>query len=180
VGWPATDRYGLPSAPGGLGFVQDLLNTRRIQRVDMPDLLADLARAQSWLDDSVENWSATTRARHSQVILSEDDLSELHDLRTDLNAWLGLTDQGHDGSLVSRHPTTPMKTFPSASVAARIGPDGEVLLEPRGEGSRRVRAVALIEIFAAQQLNTWRRLKVCRNDQCAVAFYDQSRNNSGA
>jgi predicted RNA-binding Zn ribbon-like protein len=67
---------------------------------------------------------------------------------------------------------------PSADVSARIGPGGKALLEPRGEGSRRVSAIVLIEIFSAQRLDTWRRLKICRNEVCSVTFYDRSRNNS--
>jgi hypothetical protein len=59
-----------------------------------------------------------------------------------------------------------------------VGPDGNALLEPRGDGSRRVSAIVLIETFTAQRLDTWRRLKICRNDRCAVSFYDRSRNNS--
>jgi predicted RNA-binding Zn ribbon-like protein len=68
--------------------------------------------------------------------------------------------------------------LPSASVFARVGSDGTALLEPRGDGSRRVSAIVLIETFTAQRLDTWRRLKICRNDRCAVSFYDRSRNNS--
>ena len=59
-----------------------------------------------------------------------------------------------------------------------MGADGAALLEPRGDGSRRVSAIVLTEIFTAQRLDTWRRLKLCRNDRCAVSFYDRSRNNS--
>jgi predicted RNA-binding Zn ribbon-like protein len=36
----------------------------------------------------------------------------------------------------------------------------------------------MIETFTAQRLDTWRRLKICRNDRCAVSFYDRCRNNS--
>jgi hypothetical protein len=151
-----------------LGFVQDLLNTRPIQRLIMPDLLADLESAQRWLDDSLENWSVRTGVRQNPVILSEHDLGKLRDLRADLNALVRSTHQGHGGPL-----------FPSASLAARVGPDGEVLLQPRGEGSRRVGAIMLIESFTAQRADSWRRLKVCRKDRCAVPFYDHSRNNSG-
>src|SRR5882757_4240508 len=169
MGWSATDRYELPRAPGGLGFVQDVLNTQPTQHPRMPDLLADLESAQLWLDVSLENWSVETGVRQSRVILSEDDRDKLRDLRADLNALVGYTGEGLGGP--------PL--FPSASVAARVGPDGGVLLEPRGEGSRRVGAIVLIETFVAQRLDTWRRLKVCRNDRCAVSFYDRSRNNSG-
>jgi predicted RNA-binding Zn ribbon-like protein len=27
-------------------------------------------------------------------------------------------------------------------------------------------------------LDTWHRLKICRNDRCAVSFYDRSRNSN--
>ena len=30
------------------------------------------------------------------------------------------------------------------------------------------------------RVGTWERLKVCRNDECQWAFYDHSRNHSGA
>jgi hypothetical protein len=85
-----------------------------------------------------------------------------------LTTLLRSADQRHDGALL-----------PSASVSARVGPDGTALLEPRGEGSRRVSAIVLIEIFTTQRLDTWRRLKICRNEVCSVSFYDRSRNNSG-
>jgi predicted RNA-binding Zn ribbon-like protein len=52
------------------------------------------------------------------------------------------------------------------------------MLEPRGDGHRRVRAIVLIETFTAQRLDTWRRLKICRNELCSLSFYDRSRNNS--
>jgi hypothetical protein len=134
----------------------------------MPDMLTDLESAQCWLDGSLDNWSAETGVRQSRAILNGDDVGKLRDLRADLNALVGYTGQGQGGPL-----------FPSASVAARVGPDGGVILEPRGEASRRVAAIVLIETFTAQRLDTWRRLKVCRNDRCGVSFYDRSRNNSG-
>ncbi|MFF1967510.1 CGNR zinc finger domain-containing protein [Streptomyces sp. NPDC058232] len=133
----------------------------------MPDLLADLEVAQRWLDVSLEQWSEEAGVRQERVILSEDGMGKLRDLRADLNT-LVRHDPGQGGPL-----------FPSASVAARVGADGEVILEPRGGGSRRVGSIVLIETFTAQRLDTWRRLKVCGNDRCGVSFYDRSRNNSG-
>ncbi|MFE4956158.1 CGNR zinc finger domain-containing protein [Streptomyces sp. NPDC056653] len=134
----------------------------------MPDLLADLDGAQRWLDVSLEQWSGEAGVQQGRVILSEDDLGKLRDLRADLNTLVRHSDQGQGGPL-----------FPSASVAARVAADGEVVLEPRGGGSRRVGSIVLIETFTAQRLDTWRRLKVCGNDRCGVSFYDRSRNNSG-
>ncbi|MEV6175240.1 CGNR zinc finger domain-containing protein [Streptomyces sp. NPDC051954] len=134
----------------------------------MPDLLADLEDAQSWVDGVVGAWSLETGLRQERVPLREADLDRLRDLRVDLNTLVGHGDQSHGGPIL-----------PSSSVSARLAPDGRVVLEPRGEGSRRVGAMVLIEMFTAQSLDTWRRLKVCRNDRCGVSFYDRSRNNSG-
>jgi len=173
MGWPATDRHGLSSAPAGLGFVQDFLNTRPTHPAPSAkpepasDLLADLDSAQRWLDGALQNWSQETGMPQSGVLLTEADLDKLCGLRADLTSLVRYTDQPHDATLL-----------PSASVFMRVGPDGTALLEPRGDGSRRVSAIVLIEMFSAQRLDTWRRLKVCRNDRCAVSFYDRSRNNS--
>ncbi len=167
MGWPATDRYGLSLAPGGLGFVQDVVNTHATQRPAVADLLADVGSAQTWLDRAMQNWSHETGVPQSRVLLSGDDLDKLRGLRADLTILLRSADQTHDGPLL-----------PSASVSARVGPDGKAVLEPRGVGSRRVGAIVLIETFTAQRLDTWRRLKICRNELCSVSFYDRSRNNS--
>jgi predicted RNA-binding Zn ribbon-like protein len=173
MGWPATDRHGLSPAPAGLGFVQDFLNTHPTHPVPSAkpepaaDLLADLDSAQRWIDGALQNWSQETGVPQSRVVLTEADLDKLGGLRADLTSLVRAADQPHDATLL-----------PSASVFVRVGPDGTALLEPRGDGSRRVAAIVLIETFTAQRLDTWRRLKICRNDRCAVSFYDRSRNNS--
>lgn len=167
MGWTATDRYGLSHAPGGLGFVQDLLNTHPTQRPPMADLLGDLDSAQTWLDGALQNWSDETGVPQKRVLLTEADLDKLRGLRADLTSFLRSADQPHDATLL-----------PSASVSARVGPDGIALLEPRGDGHRRVSAIVMIETFIAQRLNTWRRLKICPNEVCSLSFYDRSRNNS--
>jgi hypothetical protein len=173
MGWPATDRHGLAPAPAGLGFVQDFLNTHPTHPAPSAkpepaaDLLADLDSAQRWLDGALKNWSQETGVPQRRVVLTEADLDKLCGLRADLTSMVRSADQPHDAIVL-----------PSASVFARVGSDGTALLEPRGEGSRRVGAIVLIETFTAQRLDNWRRLKICRNDRCAVSFYDRSRNNS--
>ncbi|MCW2655133.1 MAG: hypothetical protein JWR32_6109 [Mycobacterium sp.] len=173
MGWPATDRHGLSPAPAGLGFVQDFLNTHPTHPAQSAkpqpaaDVLAELDSAQRWLDGALENWSRETGVPPGRVLLTEADLDKLCGLRADLTSLVRSTDPLHDATLL-----------PSASVSARVGPDGTALLEPRGDGSRRVGAIVLIETFTAQRVDTWRRLKICRNDRCAVSFYDRSRNNS--
>jgi predicted RNA-binding Zn ribbon-like protein len=173
MGWQATDRHGLAAAPAGLGFVQDFLNTHPTHPAPSAkpepaaDLLANLDSAQRWLDEALQNWSQEAGVPQSRVVLTEADLDHLCGLRADLAGVVRSIDQSDDATVL-----------PSASVFVRVGPDGTALLEPRGDGSRRVTAIVLIEILTAQRLDTWRRLKICRNDRCAVSFYDRSRNNS--
>ena len=166
--WPATDRYELIGAPGGLGFVQDVVNTQSAGRPRGADLLGDLESAQKWLDGAVASWSALNDAAEDRILLRERDLEPLRDLRADLHALLA----------TRADPSLTAARLHSATVTARVRPDGTVRLEPRAEGWRRVAAIVLIEAFVAQQQDTWQRLKVCRNERCRAAFYDRSRNTS--
>jgi CGNR zinc finger len=166
--WPATDRYELIEAPGGLGFVQDVLNTASAGRPRGPDLLGELESAQKWLDGALGSWCALNDVPEDRVVLQQRDLEPLLDLRADLHALLA----------TRADPSLAAARLQSATVTARAHPDGTVRLEPRAEGWRRVAAIVLIEAFVAQQQDTWRRLKVCRNERCRAAFYDRSRNTS--
>jgi predicted RNA-binding Zn ribbon-like protein len=163
--WSATARYGLAPAPGGLGFVHDLLNTRSAGRPRRPDLLAEVASARDWAGEALAAWAAETGQEVPAVALGEGDLDPLRDLRVDLHA----------------HVARPAAPGPEhqAGVVLRLGPDGRVRPEPRGTGWRALASVALIAIAQAQAADTWRRLKACRNPRCEAAFFDRSRNNSG-
>lgn len=63
-------------------------------------------------------------------------------------------------------------------VQINVSPDGRTRLEPSGDGVAAVLASLLIRIQEGQLTGTWVRLKGCR--QCGWAFYDQSKNRSGA
>lgn len=58
--WTATGRYDLEPAPGGLAFVQDLLNTISAGKPREPDLLEDVDGARMWLAQALANWSGET------------------------------------------------------------------------------------------------------------------------
>jgi len=47
-----------------------------------------------------------------------------------------------------------------------------------GRASDLLRGRVLIEMYDAQLIGTWRRLKVCHNARCHEVFFDQSKNNS--
>jgi hypothetical protein len=120
--------------------------------------------ALPWLDGALATWAAETGRQRPEVTLTERDLDQVRALRDELKGLLGGTEQ-------------PARELSSATL--RLDEDGRVVIEPRGTGARLVSSLVLIEMLAAQQADTWRRLKVCRNPRCQVAFYDRSRNNSG-
>jgi predicted RNA-binding Zn ribbon-like protein len=100
--------------------------------------------------------------------VSEADVEALRALRTDVFA------------AVSDGPRTEPPDVPkSVTLRFSITKDGVVDLQPRGDGWRAVAAAVYLECFLAQRTDTWPRLKTCRNERCAAAFYDKSRNNSG-
>jgi hypothetical protein len=146
--------------------VQDFLNTRSVSGA--ADLLADREVAQHWLDAAFDEWSLKSGGQQIRANLSDADVDKLRDFRSDLHALFA-----------SRGSGPAMSLLPTASIAARLESHGRAVLEPRGDGARRVSATVLIEVFTAQTLDTWRRLKVCRNERCSASFYDRSRNNSG-
>jgi predicted RNA-binding Zn ribbon-like protein len=167
MSWPATVRYETEPAPEGLAFVQDLMNTISAGKPRTTDLLADPGDAQAWLDAALAQWSQSTGTSLAKIALEPQDQEELRAFRDDLRRAAG---GGRD------HTLPPLHT---AAIAMQLGADGQVRPEVRGTGWRRVAALALIEIFQAQQAGTWQRLKMCRNDRCATMFFDRSRNNSG-
>jgi predicted RNA-binding Zn ribbon-like protein len=163
MAWPANGRYRMDVAPAGLAFVHDLLNTLPAGKPRAADLLAELADAQPWLDGALAAWAAETGRERPEVSLTESDLARVRALREEIK------------NLLAGGEATPELS----SATLRLDSDGRVAIEPRGTGAGLVSSVVLIEMLTAQQADTWRRLKVCRNARCRVAFFDRSRNNSG-
>jgi hypothetical protein len=167
VSWSTTTRYESTAADGGLALVQDLMNTIPAGRPRQTDMLQDVGTAQGWVDAALADWSEATGRPAPVVALDERGLDELQALRADLRGVVG----------GSGDPTSP--ELRAASIGVSLGADGTAELHPRGQGWRVLVGLLLIEVLEAQRADTWRRLKTCRNDRCAVAFYDRSRNNSG-
>ncbi|MDQ0779044.1 putative RNA-binding Zn ribbon-like protein [Streptomyces aurantiacus] len=167
MSWPATDRYDIEPAPSGLAFVQDFLNTLSAGKPRETDLLLDRRDAQAWLD---EVWPEERKPgqQRSPVELHDADMASLRAFRDGLRNWLSGTTADAPAELTSAFGTT-----------VRLGADGSVRTEPAGSGWEGVASLVLIEMFRAQQVGEWRRLKVCRSDRCRVTFFDRSRNNSG-
>lgn len=173
--WSASTRYEVEPAPVGLALVHDLLNTVSAGRPRAADLLDGLADAQTWVDQALDCWARERGQVAARVPLAEGDLEELRGLRAELRRLLASrNDDGADAGDQVGAPAVHV-----AAAAVRMGRDGRAVLEPRGQGWRYVAALVLLEVFQAQQADSWRRLKICRNARCATAFFDRSRNNSG-
>ncbi|MGW5433842.1 CGNR zinc finger domain-containing protein [Streptomyces sp. NPDC004059] len=173
MSWTATARYGLEPAPGGLAFVQDLLNTRSAGKPREPDLLQTVEGARAWLDQALKSWSGATQRSAPGIELTAEDAQGLRDFRNDLDQIL----QARTGDSAPQPGlAASLMTLPTA---LRLDEHGAIHAEPRGTGWRQVASLALIEAYQAQHTDTLRRLKSCRNTRCLTAFYDRSRNNSG-
>ncbi len=171
--WPANRRYAVDSAPGALGFVHDLLNTRSAGRPRQPDLLEHLDSAQAWLDEAIAAWAVVSGIAAQRIDLDEQSRAALRGFRDDLHANISHSHNKSGGS------TPQALAVPGATVELSVRPDGEIAVQPRGSGWRYVAAVALSTALTGQSDGSWSRLKTCRNPRCQGAFYDRSRNNSG-
>lgn len=168
----STPRYEVLPAPGRLFLAQELLNTIPAGRPRMQDLLASVEHAQRWVDAAFNEWAAENSQVKPDLVLTEDDLPLLRELRTAL----------HD--LRSFRPETvpaPTGVELRGTVDLVLTADG-VTAAPSGKGksaASKVQATILAECFQAQLSGTWTRLKVCKSPKCDVAFYDRSKNASG-
>jgi CGNR zinc finger len=163
--WRASQRYELAAAPGGLGLVQDFLNTVGIEGYG-PDLLADAAVAGAWADGAVRTWSAERGLDVQPPPLGDADASKLRALRDTI------------AGLVAGEPQAGRGTG-GASASLTLSETGEVRLEPAGTGWRWLASALWGEILLSQRDGTWRRIKRCHNHRCGSTFFDRSKNNSG-
>jgi predicted RNA-binding Zn ribbon-like protein len=155
-------------APGELERVRRFVNTRRLGLAT--DRLAEPAGLATWLEeqDLAPAGLRVTRA----------DLARAVDLREALRAVLA----AHNGGGVVAAEVC--RTLDDAARRARLrlrfdGEDSASLVpEAGGVAGALGRLVAIVHDSIARE--TWTRLKVCRDDSCEWAFYDHTKNRSGA
>lgn len=174
--WNATQRYDMESAPGGLGFVHDLLNTKSAGKPRRSDLLLDLGLAQGWVDAGLKQWALATGRRYVEVKLTERDLEHLRYFRDEL---AGTLNAEGDPAAVASSDVDALPTVWTTATSLKLKSNGMVQAEPQGAGAGHIESLAMTEIFQAQLAGTWHRIKLCRSEKCRVAFFDRSRNNSG-
>jgi predicted RNA-binding Zn ribbon-like protein len=164
-----------PSAPGDLDRVRRFVNSthRRLYpsgHVAVEDHLATPESAAAWLRENglLEgserlDLAAAQRLREFREALRLALLS--HTGEADPSAgWEQVRDLG-------QHVTLRMCLGPTP---------GETSLAATGTADQQAIGRLLAAIYDALRTGTWRRLKVCRQHTCLWAFYDHSKNGSGA
>ncbi|MFF0014929.1 CGNR zinc finger domain-containing protein [Streptomyces sp. NPDC005374] len=168
----ASERYTDRIATGPLVLVQEVLNTRAAGKPALEDLLSTPDSATSWLSGALNEWSRRTGAEAAPAVeVDEPGLMRLQQLRASLQMTLS--------GAVRDAPVRSAPKGVSGALEVRIDADGVFSVAPRGKDVGWVAAAVLNEITNAQLTGTWRRLKMCRNRVCSVAFYDGTNPNNG-
>jgi len=162
----ADDSARRPPAPGQLELVRQFVNTFDVETnwegLSTP---ADLSA-----------WMAERGLLPAGRRLTERDLAAARAFRETLRDVLGANAGHADGSEALGRLAHIAARYP-----LRMGLNGGARLDGDGGGGVASAVARLLgTIYDAMTVGTWERLKVCRNDECAWAFYDHSRNHSGA
>jgi CGNR zinc finger/Putative stress-induced transcription regulator len=149
-------------APSELWLVESFANSVDVDTGK--DDLVSLPRFREWLRD--HEFAAVAR------LADAAGLERARRFRTALRAELLRHHDGDGG------PSALEAAAGDVGLVARFDADGKVSLGPSGRGVHQLLGQLLAGIVLAEARGTWSRLKLCPADDCAVAFYDQSRNRS--
>lgn len=151
-------------APGELELVREFVNTFDLE--DGKEELAGPEALGAWLEEhGVESDPAPDEADRARAIR----------FREALRGFL-LANNGHP--LPAGAAAELDSAAERVSVRLEVDAGGRVSLTSAGGGVDGLLARLLGIVARAQIEGTWPRLKVCPADDCAWAFYDESRNSS--
>jgi predicted RNA-binding Zn ribbon-like protein len=155
-------------APGDLELVRTFVNTLDVEQAT--EQLSSPAKLSEWLS---ERGLASTG-----VHVTAAELRHATELREALRAIL--LSHG-DGSSESAEPWRTLDAEARrADLRVRFDAGGAALIEPGADGVDAALGRLLAIVHGAIAQDTWRRLKACRLDSCEWAFYDHTKNRSGA
>jgi predicted RNA-binding Zn ribbon-like protein len=155
------------SAPGSLELVRSFVNSVDLERPSVLDAFSSVDTARVWLVEAGLGGE-----------LHEAELSGLRALRETLRMEL-LAHNG-DGSN-TKSWLELARSLEGVALHVLLASDGSVRLEPRpGDPGLQLRDSLAAAIYDAVRDGSWARLKACRKHSCRYAFYDRSKNGSGA
>ncbi|MEO6059237.1 MAG: CGNR zinc finger domain-containing protein [Candidatus Limnocylindria bacterium] len=164
---PGTQPVGQGSqpAPGRLEAVRAFINTADLE--DGTDEIGSPASLAAWL------------TRNGLMIRGRRVTAQDHGMALELREALRDLLDGNAGRPVPTDATVRLDRI-AASVPLRLSFAGGIHIEPEPGGGGPALGRLLAAVHEAAADGSWERLKVCGNDECRWAFYDTSRNRSGA
>lgn len=151
-------------APGRLELLRSFVNT--VEPEDELDLLQANGELPQWCDKS----GLCPQA-------DEEVLGRLRAFREDLRALL----EAHAGEGEQADRLRALEPYAAQScLTMSLSELGRPVLHGRGSGADGVIAELFAIMYDAIGSGTWHRLKACRKHSCRWAFYDKSKNGSGA
>jgi predicted RNA-binding Zn ribbon-like protein len=157
------------AAPGSLALVQALVNTQYGQ--------GRRAHIELTSPEQLRAWLVAQRLLADGAPVTEGDFRRVLQLRETLRSLLRAN---HKTAMLASSIDVFNRLASDAPLTVRLHPDGLPTLEPDIAGVDGAVARLVGMVFTAMTDGTWARLKVCRNERCQKAFYDTSKNRSGA
>ena len=154
-------------APGELELVRLFVNT-----IELPDGPEELGSPRA-----LRNWLRAHGLLDSPAPVSAQDLRRAIDVREALRALM-VANSG-DGL----DPTAAPKLDAAAGrakLALRFDGDGGTSVQPGAGGVDGALGRLLATAGASMADGSWARLKACRRESCRWAFFDHTKNHSGA
>jgi predicted RNA-binding Zn ribbon-like protein len=156
-------------APGELERVQAFVNTADLEAET--EQLTSPSALVSWLTGHGLTEGRSVRARAADL---ESAIRLREALRSILLAHV-------DGEPVPADAAMELDEVACRSrLRLRFDRDGGAALEPQARGVDGALGRLLAIVHRAIETGSWERLKACRQDGCAWAFYDRTKNRSGA
>jgi predicted RNA-binding Zn ribbon-like protein len=157
------------AAPGRVEVVRRFVNTQDVE--DGIEELGTPAAARTWLRE---------QGLPDAPRLDASQMERLIGLRETLRGLL-LANNGDTGNGATQEPALERLRAEAARVPLQVQFDseGQSALVPAGAGLDAVIGELIGIVHEAMADGTWLRLKACRSETCAWAFYDRSRNRSG-
>jgi Putative stress-induced transcription regulator/CGNR zinc finger len=157
------------AAPGPLALVQALVNTQYGQ--------GRYAHVELTSPEQLRAWLVAHGLLADGTPVTEGDVRRVLQLREALRSLLRANNE--TGMLASQVDVLN-RLSSNAPLTVRFHHDGLPALEPDIAGVDGTLARLVGIVFTAMTDGTWARLKACRNERCQKAFYDTSKNRSGA
>lgn len=154
-------------APEALAVVQAFVNT-----IDLEQQRDDLRSPER-----LRVWLAEHDLFRGAVPVSDADLRRGLEVREAMRAML---EANNGAPLDGSAAVTLNRVAGEVCLHVHIDRHGRAHLEPAAMGVDGALGRLLVAMYGAQADGTWQRLKVCRDDTCRWAFYDTSKNRSGA